>query len=263
MVENSSQVNEMEKLEKEFWNHKNDIKLVDDPSKTGGFWKDNKKAKTGTGFVATTPARNEARNSNPKSNKCLNSSPVNGLCRLCSKLSITKFIFVRDCRAPVRQVAPVNAVRMNNNPRVCHECGSPDHFHSILPKLTSITLDKLSWSIDVMWERTDWLSQDKAVHRMSLKGSRNTMWRMVGSLGCTEFKDVFPEDLSGLPPQRQVEFRIDLVLGATPIAKSPYRLAPSEMQELSRQLQELLDKGFIRPNHSPWGSPVLFRLKEM
>ncbi|GKG48288.1 hypothetical protein Tco_0510173, partial [Tanacetum coccineum] len=62
--------------------------------------------------------------------------------------------------------------------------------------------------------------------------------------------EVFPEDLSGLPPQRQVEFRIDLVSGATPVAKSPYRLATSEMQELSAQLQELQDKGFIRPSHS-------------
>ncbi|GKB16252.1 hypothetical protein Tco_0850175 [Tanacetum coccineum] len=73
---------------------------------------------------------------------------------------------------------------------------------------------------------------------------------------------VFPEDLSGLPPQRQVEFRIDLVPGATPVAKSPYRLAPSEMQELSGQLQELQDKGFIRPNHSLWGAPVLFIKKK-
>ncbi|GJS39531.1 putative reverse transcriptase domain-containing protein [Tanacetum coccineum] len=66
-----------------------------------------------------------------------------------------------------------------------------------------------------------------------------------------DFVDVFPEDLSGLPPQRQVEFRIDLVPGATPVAMSPYRLAPSEMQELSGQLQELQDKGFIRQSHSP------------
>ncbi|GKB92967.1 putative reverse transcriptase domain-containing protein [Tanacetum coccineum] len=65
------------------------------------------------------------------------------------------------------------------------------------------------------------------------------------------FEDVFPEDFSGLPPQRQVEFRIDLVPGAMPIAKSLYCLAPSEMQELSGQLQELQDKGFIRPSHSP------------
>ncbi|GKE40531.1 putative reverse transcriptase domain-containing protein, partial [Tanacetum coccineum] len=63
-----------------------------------------------------------------------------------------------------------------------------------------------------------------------------------------DFKDVFLDDLSGLPPQRQVEFRIDLIPGATPVAKSPHRLAPSEMQQLSKQLQELQDKGFIRPN---------------
>ncbi|XP_076913608.1 uncharacterized protein LOC143572301 [Bidens hawaiensis] len=58
-----------------------------------------------------------------------------------------------------------------------------------------------------------------------------------------DFPEVFPEDLPGLPPERQVEFRIDLVQDAAPVAKSPYRLAPSEMQELSNQLQELLDKG--------------------
>ncbi|KAJ9544849.1 hypothetical protein OSB04_024556 [Centaurea solstitialis] len=77
-----------------------------------------------------------------------------------------------------------------------------------------------------------------------------------------EFPEVFPEELRGLPPQRQVEFHIDLVPGAGPIAKSPYRLAPSEMQELSNQLQELLDKGFIRPSSSPWGAPVLFVKKK-
>ncbi|GJW79921.1 putative reverse transcriptase domain-containing protein [Tanacetum coccineum] len=78
-----------------------------------------------------------------------------------------------------------------------------------------------------------------------------------------DFEDVFPDDLSGSLPQRQVEFRIDLIPGATPVAKSPYRLAPSEMQELSEQLQELQDKGFIRPSHSPWGAPVLFVKKKV
>ncbi|GKC62645.1 hypothetical protein Tco_1095243 [Tanacetum coccineum] len=62
--------------------------------------------------------------------------------------------------------------------------------------------------------------------------------------------------------KRQVEFRINLVLGATSVAKSPYRLAPSEMQELSGKLQALQDKGFIRPSHSPWGAPVLFVKKK-
>ncbi|GJT05045.1 putative reverse transcriptase domain-containing protein [Tanacetum coccineum] len=62
-----------------------------------------------------------------------------------------------------------------------------------------------------------------------------------------DFLEVFPEDLPGLPPMRQVEFQIDLVPGAAPVARAPYRLAPSELQELSTQLQELSDKGFIRP----------------
>ncbi|KAI3795130.1 hypothetical protein L1987_37776 [Smallanthus sonchifolius] len=77
-----------------------------------------------------------------------------------------------------------------------------------------------------------------------------------------DYPEVFPEDLPGLPPIRQVEFRIDLVPGANPVAKSPYRLAPSEMQELSSQLRELSDKGFIRPSVSPWGAPVLFVKKK-
>ncbi|GJS68979.1 putative reverse transcriptase domain-containing protein [Tanacetum coccineum] len=66
-----------------------------------------------------------------------------------------------------------------------------------------------------------------------------------------DFPEVFPEDLPGLPPTRQVEFQIDLVPGATPVARAPYRLAPLELQELSTQLQELSDKGFIRPSSSP------------
>nr|GEX32553.1 hypothetical protein [Tanacetum cinerariifolium] len=76
------------------------------------------------------------------------------------------------------------------------------------------------------------------------------------------FKDVFLDDLSGLPPQRQVEFCIDLNPGATPVAKLPYRLVPSKLQELSEKLQELQDKGFIRPSHSSWGAPVLFVKKK-
>ncbi|GKE52507.1 putative reverse transcriptase domain-containing protein [Tanacetum coccineum] len=138
MVEEFCPSNEMEKLENKFWNHKmvganhaaytdrfhelaklvphlvtpessrikscgtltkgsDKRKGVEESSKTGGSWKDNKKAKTGTGFVATSPTRNEA--------------------------------------APIRQAVPVNAVRMNNNPRVCYECGSPDHFRNNCPKM--------------------------------------------------------------------------------------------------------------------------------
>ncbi|GJR10543.1 putative reverse transcriptase domain-containing protein [Tanacetum coccineum] len=77
-----------------------------------------------------------------------------------------------------------------------------------------------------------------------------------------DFLEVFPEDLPGIPPTRQVEFQIDLIPGAAPVARAPYRLAPSEMKELSDQLKELSDKGFIRPSSSPWGAPVLFVKKK-
>ncbi|GJX11474.1 putative reverse transcriptase domain-containing protein [Tanacetum coccineum] len=75
-------------------------------------------------------------------------------------------------------------------------------------------------------------------------------------------KTLIIRDLPGLPPVRQVEFQIDLMPGAAPVARAPYRLAPSEMQELSDQLQELADRGFIRPSTSPWGAPVLFVKKK-
>ena len=78
----------------------------------------------------------------------------------------------------------------------------------------------------------------------------------------SEFPEVFPEDLPGLPPDREIEFSIDLLLGSGPISKAPYRMAPAELKELKEQLQELLDKGFIRPSVSPWGAPVLFVKKK-
>ncbi|GJS26139.1 reverse transcriptase domain-containing protein [Tanacetum coccineum] len=380
-------------------------KGVEESSKTGGSWKDNKKAKTGTGFVATTPTRNETASSSAKCGKCYTSHPENRPCNVCFNCQKPGH-FARDCRALVRQVAPVNAVRMSNNSRVCYECGSPDHFRNTCPKLNrapgqvgnqlalegsrnnrsngnqvrgrafnvnvnameavqdpkvvtgtfslndhfvtilfdsgadfsfistefapllnvrpsivnpgyvievadgkkvevnriirdcklelggslfSINLIPLGHgSFDVI-VGMDWLSQHKAVivcHEKvveipvgdgrilrvhgeravgitkALKSAKEDEPKLSDISVVREFKDVFPEDLSGLPPQRQVEFRIDLVPGATPIAKSPYRLAPSEMQELSGQLQELQDNGFIRPSHSPWGAPVLFVKKK-
>ncbi|GKB20852.1 putative reverse transcriptase domain-containing protein [Tanacetum coccineum] len=72
-----------------------------------------------------------------------------------------------------------------------------------------------------------------------------------------DFSEVFLEDLPGLPPARPVEFQIDLIPGAVPVAQAPYRLAPSKMKELSEQLQELSGKGFIRPSSSPWGALVM------
>ena len=77
-----------------------------------------------------------------------------------------------------------------------------------------------------------------------------------------EYVDVFPDELPGLPPQRVVDFSIELHPGTSPISMTPRRMAPVELQELRVQLHELLDKGFIRPTTSPWGAPVLFAKKK-
>nr|GEU86702.1 putative reverse transcriptase domain-containing protein [Tanacetum cinerariifolium] len=313
-------------------------KKMEESSKQGSIWKDNKKSKNISGFVATFPPKNGNVNTYPK------------------------------------QVAPVNAVKMGQNQRACYECGSLNHLRYDCPKwkhatgqaknplalegnkntqnnrnqargnsfngnavealqdlkivmgtfslnnqfatvlfysgadfslistkfapllnvepcivnpgyeieifdgesveydrvvrdcklelgnsLFTIDLIPLGHrSFDVI-VRMDWLSKNKAVIVCHEKVDEP---RISDIPVVRDFANVFPEDLSRLPPQRQVEFCIDLVPGATPVAKSPYRLAPSKMQELFVQLQKLQDKGFIRPSRSPWGVPVLFVKKK-
>ncbi|GJU59439.1 putative reverse transcriptase domain-containing protein [Tanacetum coccineum] len=99
--------------------------------------------------------------------------------------------------------------------------------------------------------------KSKRKPEISQRRSDLRMCRLYG-----DYLDVFLEDLPGLPLTRQVKFQIDLVPGVAPVARAPYRLAPSKLQELSTQLQELSDKGFIRPSSSPWGAPVLFVKKK-
>jgi hypothetical protein len=77
-----------------------------------------------------------------------------------------------------------------------------------------------------------------------------------------EYPDVFPDELPGMPPDRDVEFVIELQPGTAPISKRPYRMPPKELAELKNQLQELLDKGYIRSSSSPWGCPALFVKKK-
>ncbi|GKC59121.1 putative reverse transcriptase domain-containing protein [Tanacetum coccineum] len=101
--------------------------------------------------------------------------------------------------------------------------------------------------------------KEKARLLMSAKASDKKQEKIVM---VRNFPEVFLDDLSGLPPLREIEFRIELIPEAVSIAKSPYRLAPSDLEELSRQLKELYDKGFIRPSSSPWGALVLFMKKK-
>src|SRR5262249_11052549 len=77
-----------------------------------------------------------------------------------------------------------------------------------------------------------------------------------------EFSDVFPDELPGLPPKREIDFEIELMANTEPISKAPYRMAPVKLQELKKQLQELMDQGFVRPSVSPWGALVLFVKKK-
>ncbi|GKB12468.1 putative reverse transcriptase domain-containing protein [Tanacetum coccineum] len=102
-------------------------------------------------------------------------------------------------------------------------------------------------------------SKEKMRHLMSAKAKEQKQEEIVV---VRDFPEVFPDDLSGLPPIRETEFNIELIPRAIPVVKSPYQLAPSEMEELSGQLKELKDKGFIRPSSSPWGVPILFIKKK-
>jgi hypothetical protein len=78
----------------------------------------------------------------------------------------------------------------------------------------------------------------------------------------SEYPDVFQEELPGMPPDREIEFFIELVPGAAPIFKRPYRMAANQLADLREPLQDLLDKGYVRPSASPWGAPVIFVLKK-
>jgi hypothetical protein len=78
----------------------------------------------------------------------------------------------------------------------------------------------------------------------------------------SEYLDVFSADITNLPPEREIEFSIDLIPGAEPVSVAPYRMSPLELKELKSQLEELIQKHFIRPSVSPWGAPVLLVKKK-
>ncbi|GKA19990.1 putative reverse transcriptase domain-containing protein [Tanacetum coccineum] len=157
--------------------------------------------------------------------------------------------FARDCRSPAIPAVPVNAVDARPNQRACYECGDPNSPSGNFIPVLNPRVDESRQSgnqLALGWRRND-RGGGNQVRGRAYNASMNA---------AEAFKD--SSVVTGLPLQRQVEFRIELIPGATPVAKSPCRLAPSEMQELSEQLKELQDKGFIRPSHSPWGAPVLF-----
>jgi hypothetical protein len=110
-------------------------------------------------------------------------------------------------------------------------------------------------------------SEDLVLYLPSQDSTRSCAFAMMESLVkkipmVCEYADVFPDELLGMPPDRDIEFAIELQPGTTPISKRTYRMPPAELEELKKQLQELLDKGFICPSTSPWGCPALFVKKK-
>nr|GEY32309.1 putative reverse transcriptase domain-containing protein [Tanacetum cinerariifolium] len=181
---------------------------------------------------------------------------------------------VKDCKCVPRNVNPVNA--RNLPVRACYECsriepselGFRYEIETASGKLVEIDKAEIICHekvvriplldgkvLRVLRERLE----KKARLLMSAKASNKKQEVIVV---VRDFPDAFSNDLSRLPPIQEIKFRIELIPRATSVAKSPYRLAPSELDELSRQLKELQDNGFIRPSSSPWGAPVLFVKKK-
>nr|GEV14904.1 reverse transcriptase domain-containing protein [Tanacetum cinerariifolium] len=182
----------------------------------------------------------------------------------------------KDCRGVPRNVNPVNA--RDPSIRACYECGSTGHLRSRGSRQDSNIVTGMHWLSD---HKAEIISHEKVVRiplldgkvlrvfrerpkekvrpLMSAKASDKKQGEIIV---VKDFPEVFSDDLSRLPPPREIEFRIELIPRAMPVAKSPYHLAPSELEELSGQLKELHDKGFIRPSLSPWGVSILFIKKK-
>nr|CAD39386.2 OSJNBb0016B03.11 [Oryza sativa Japonica Group] len=179
---------------------------------------------------------------------------------------------VEDLRRPLMVSTPSNqALSLQRSPSVRIEIqGVP--FLANLILLESKDLDVIlgmDWLarhkgvIDCANRKVTLISKDGrvvTVHAMSSESLRSRLNQItLEEIPIVrEYPDVFPDDLPGMPPKRDIEFRIDLVPGTTPIHKRPYRMAANELAEVKRQVDDLLQKGYIRPSSSPWGAPVIF-----
>ncbi|GJS09236.1 reverse transcriptase domain-containing protein [Tanacetum coccineum] len=225
-----------------------------------GYQQQNKRQNTGRAYTARPGEKREYTGSLPLCTKCNyhHKGPCAPRCNKCKKFGR----LARNCRSS----GPNN----NNNNRgnsgatqnavTCYECGVQGHYKKDFPKLKNrnrgnqcgngnalakvyvvgnagTNLDSNIVTTHVTTKETEDKSEEKRLEDIPI---------------VRDFPEVFLEDLPGLPPTRQVEFQIDLMPGDAHVARAPYRLAPSKMKELSEQLQEIFDKGFIRPSSSPW-----------
>ncbi|GJR20873.1 putative nucleotidyltransferase, ribonuclease H [Tanacetum coccineum] len=252
--------------------------------------RDNNK-RTRTGNVFATTVNHVGRENMGTWSKCTTCNSYHapgGPCRTCFNCNRPGHL-AKDCRGVLRNVNLVNA--RNPTVRACYECGSTDHGHGrgnqgnqVRGRAFMLGAEEARQDPNIVTGMY-WLSnykaeiichkkvvriplpdvkvlrvvgegpEEKAILLISAKASDKKHEEIVV---VRDFPKVLPDDLYGLPPIQEIEFRIELIPRATPVARSPYRLAPFEMEELFGQIKELQDKGFIRPSSSPWGAPVLF-----
>ncbi|GKA88995.1 putative reverse transcriptase domain-containing protein [Tanacetum coccineum] len=205
---------------------------------------DKKRTRTENVFATTVnPVGRDNMGTWSKCTTCNSYHAPGGPCRTCFNCNRLGHL-AKDCRGMPTNVNPVNA--RNPTVRACYECGSTDH----------VSFDMII-GMDWLSNYKDEIICHEKVVRIPLPDGK--VLRVVGERPEEKARLLMSAKASD---KKQEEIIIKLIPGATPVAKSPYRLAPSEMEELSGQLKELQDKGFIRLSSSPWGVPVLFVKKK-
>ncbi|GJY65938.1 putative reverse transcriptase domain-containing protein [Tanacetum coccineum] len=237
-------------------------KRSNDQNKNRGRDDMNKRQRTGGNFALTIPEQGQGQcqyaGQHPKCAKCnFHHSGNYPVCRRSNQVGH----FTRYCtgRSAIKRPRPT-----------CFECGDPNHFRRNCPRMNRATTpggNSPNPVLAIVGNSNPRNNRNRA--QVSFDSSAYYSFISTNFLPLINMKPsvISPSyeieiDLSGLPLSREVEFRIDLIPRAMPVAKSPYRLAPTKMQELSNQLKELQEKGFIRPSSSPWGAPVLFVKKK-
>nr|GEW06992.1 reverse transcriptase domain-containing protein [Tanacetum cinerariifolium] len=251
-----------------------------EPSKDRNVIDDNKRTKTGNAYATTTnPVGKENTGIMPKCTTCNTHHSPKAPCRTCFNCNCPGH-FAKDCRVEygstdhIKSACPMlnqaqgpggnhpNQALANNRGHGRRNQGNQVRGRAFMlgaeeacqdSNIVRVRIPLLDGKVlRFIGERPD----EKVRHLVRAKAKEQKREELVVM---RDFLEVFLDYLSGSPPSREIEFRIKLVLGAIPVAKTPYRLAPFEMEEFSGQLKELQDKGFIQPSSSPWGELIDLR----
>ncbi|GKC72292.1 putative reverse transcriptase domain-containing protein [Tanacetum coccineum] len=246
----------------------------EESSKEGNVKGDNKRARTGKLFATiTNPVRKEYTDSTPKfTNYNFHHNPETP-CHMCTNRNRLGH-FTKDYRVGPRMVNPLNARNLTAAHGECYECGGTNHYKVACPRLNRAPGqggNRPNQTLAIEGGQARGNNGNPARGRAFVIGaeeahkdpnfmtgtfSLNNHYAMILFDSATAYSFVSNTFMPLLPPSQEVKFQIDLIPGAMSVVKSPYRLEPTEMEELSNQLKEFLNKGFIRPSSLPWGSPL-------